>query len=86
MASPKQDGIPRNTIDKQRKEERMRPNMRELHELPSTEIVKFQWEKLSPAGEAPPASEKGLAWAYQDYLFFFGGFRLVHCTVRKFVC
>ena len=36
MVSPRQDGMPRNGLS--RKEERMRPTMRELHELP--EIVK----------------------------------------------
>ena len=47
-------------IDEQRKEERMRPKMRELHELPSTEIVKsistdirLASDRTSPPGVRP---------------------------------
>ena len=34
-------------INKQRKEESMRPKMRELHEQPSTEIVKSETVRLT---------------------------------------
>ena len=41
MESPRQDEIPRNSVDRERKRERMSLKKRELHELPNTEMVKF---------------------------------------------
>ena len=39
LAHPSQDGMSRNTVDRERKDERMRPKKGELHELPDAEIV-----------------------------------------------
>ncbi|KAF6211887.1 hypothetical protein GE061_012404 [Apolygus lucorum] len=37
-------------------------------------IPSLVWKKLSPRGINPPRSDKGVSWAYNNKIYFFGGY------------
>uniref|UniRef100_A0A0A9Z3F3 Kelch domain-containing protein 2 n=1 Tax=Lygus hesperus TaxID=30085 RepID=A0A0A9Z3F3_LYGHE len=49
-------------------------SQRHQNDLYRLHLPSLVWEKLSPSGIKPPRCDKGVAWAYEGKVYFFGGY------------